>query len=243
MKKIVMFLAVFLVIIVSAFSTAHSQEVLINHERYTIMALGESMHFDGDFVPGVSQTISAQMSIGKFRTLSLNSRGGSAEEAYRLGAFLARSKEIDVYIAPGSKCLSACAFALASAAPRVSIDGIAGMHRAYMPRYNYTESIEDISEQNVKAVMVMVENMMINGYSFTFAKLVATKTSYDTFLMIDSVDMLMKFKTNTVTTPPQHTIGLTYMTADEINDYVSSYRKKERELRYYRTHDYIVNNM
>ncbi len=132
-------------------------------DRLTLIERDGSWVLEGAIAPGDADRIARQLTENMGQ-LSLNSPGGSVDDALRLGRAI-RLMGLNTAVAENAICLSACPYVLASGAARgVHPDGAVGVHQHYFGESTILPAfvaVEDI-QRGQGRVMQYLDSMGID---------------------------------------------------------------------------------
>jgi hypothetical protein len=136
--------------------------------------------------------------------LSMNSPGGMAFEAFKLGQYLS-DKGLSVTVSPGAGCYSACAYAFLGGT-NYRIDGVLGFHTAFImpPEPIQTPtgptqpvfSLDDMNgiyREGQTTGGVFLHWFLTNGFTADLVMRIMIETAPDRFLVFMHEDELLKF--------------------------------------------------
>jgi len=181
----------------------HSQEMtekLLHSNQYyemvhVITPTNEYVRYTGDIFNNTTYNINLALSQTGADTLYMNSYGGHALESFALGYFLKENDDLNVVVDTKSVCVSACAFAV-SASENLEIRNETGLyfHMPYAINLPTDKKLEDIMKGDSIVLYETIFYLISVGFSVDFIDVLVYETSRDTYMQIETLAELEKFK-------------------------------------------------
>lgn len=151
----------------------------------------QSVLFAGDFTENTAEQMKKYLVLNpQTTTVFLKSNGGLANEGFQLGLVFQKNS-LNVIVAEGDMCMSACAFAFLGGAEK-RIEGLLGFHNAHLAS-TVGVNVNDAFKQGQLTGGYTLYYAMDMGYNSQFVYLIQVLTDVETFIKFENMVDLNKF--------------------------------------------------
>lgn len=198
-----MFFIVLLGLFLISPSQTVSETTIIISQKYSITRIdSDTLKFKGALVDGAGLYLVMAASSSETKEIILESSGGLMNEAAILASYLEESG-VSVLIEPNTMCISACAYAVMKA-KTIDIQGKVVFHPPFFPSVSTTETMYSIIHSSNLLTLELVKWFIDSGYSLSLLKIIYDQTNNDKFMVFDSVEDLLKFKSSDLLYVPEN---------------------------------------